>query len=494
MATLCLCSLTHLWAQQQTSITVYAPVLAPEDTLQLFLQSDRITQYFRNPARIIQASNQNGVFHFDLPNIGAKEWVSLNLSYQTMGVQPLFYMMEEFLLERGDSIALELTPKVGVYRSVEAGYTSYIPIIKENWDARFSGRGAAKFQALWAIKILKERLNGEKIEATLGNNIFTLAPGILKIQQEQAMEVLNYYQTQLSPENYRLLQAQVKGEFGEELGRWLERGKAFHMEDDSSGVIRKQLDHFLAQAWLDLQAATEADSFAPRYVDYLGHFGYMLYADARDKKGLREHWYYFLKNRNKASRLRDRILTWQLLTRFAHQPKADVLEDALETMNDPFALRSISPLKTLLTGTKAYAFVLPDAQDKYHKLDDYKGKIVFMDFWYAACGPCKYYLKNVVKPVKAYFKDNPNVVFITVSIDNAETFKSVVKRGDLLPAGGIHLYTDNQFSKHPIIQHYQLSSYPHPMLIGKDGRLSATKLQLKKETDLIEQIERALAQ
>ena len=47
--------------------------------------------------------------------------------------------------------------------------------------------------------------------------------------------------------------------------------------------------------------------------------------------------------------------------------------------------------------------------------DDWKGKVVFLDFWATWCGPCIRSFPGVQKLYDKY-KDNPNVVFAIVNV------------------------------------------------------------------------------
>ncbi|MEE3953160.1 thiol-disulfide oxidoreductase ResA [Peribacillus frigoritolerans] len=58
---------------------------------------------------------------------------------------------------------------------------------------------------------------------------------------------------------------------------------------------------------------------------------------------------------------------------------------------------------SLRKGSDAPNFVLTDMEGKEHKLSDYKGKGVFLNFWGTYCKPCEYempYMENQYKNFK----------------------------------------------------------------------------------------------
>jgi thiol-disulfide isomerase/thioredoxin len=59
------------------------------------------------------------------------------------------------------------------------------------------------------------------------------------------------------------------------------------------------------------------------------------------------------------------------------------------------------------------AFDLTDTQGKHHRLSDYKGKWVVLNFWATWCVPCI----QEIPEIGAFAREHPEVVMIGVAID-----------------------------------------------------------------------------
>lgn len=132
-------------------------------------------------------------------------------------------------------------------------------------------------------------------------------------------------------------------------------------------------------------------------------------------------------------------------------------------------------------GSEAYDFSLTDAYGNKVRLADFSGKAVFIDFWYTGCGGCAEYYKNVLKPVKEYFMDNDEVVFMTISIDpDPVKWKNSIKMGYYTSEDAVNLYTEGLAGRHPVIKHYGVNAYPRPLLVDKKSRIfNADKKDLR---------------
>lgn len=118
-------------------------------------------------------------------------------------------------------------------------------------------------------------------------------------------------------------------------------------------------------------------------------------------------------------------------------------------------------------GMAAPDFILENSNGEKVSLATFKGKILYIDFWYAACGPC-HALMEKLKPVKEHFSTNKNIVFLYISIDQKDVWKKSLIKYNI---NGYHAYTENLEGDHPIINAYKVSGYPTTCLIDKNGNI-----------------------
>jgi peroxiredoxin len=139
------------------------------------------------------------------------------------------------------------------------------------------------------------------------------------------------------------------------------------------------------------------------------------------------------------------------------------------------------------SGMPAPAFSLEGVKGKKVSLNDLKGKVVYMDFWFRECVPCRALFERL-KPVRERFKADTNVVFLSVSIDDRETWLKGLKEFKM---DGLPVYTNGLRAKHPVISAYKVAGYPTTTLIDRQGRIFlATPSDVPEE--LTRQIEAAL--
>lgn len=78
-----------------------------------------------------------------------------------------------------------------------------------------------------------------------------------------------------------------------------------------------------------------------------------------------------------------------------------------------------SKYEPLTVGKAAPDFELPDLQDRRVRLSDFRGKVVFLNFWATWCKPCKEEMPSM-EVLYRNFKDD-GLVVLAVSIDRVTT-------------------------------------------------------------------------
>lgn len=122
-----------------------------------------------------------------------------------------------------------------------------------------------------------------------------------------------------------------------------------------------------------------------------------------------------------------------------------------------------------LFGKEAFNFSVPDLiSGKTISLEDYKGKLVFLDFWASWCGPCIEELPNVVRLQKELGAEKFQVVSISLDEENAgeELKKHIDKYGITYPV----LYSGEGW-KQDAAEKYGVQYIPNTWVISPDGKI-----------------------
>lgn len=128
-----------------------------------------------------------------------------------------------------------------------------------------------------------------------------------------------------------------------------------------------------------------------------------------------------------------------------------------------------------------YGYTFQDTAGQLVTLDMYKGKVLFVDFWFTGCGACISYYNQIVKHAEEHYEQDDDVVFISISVDKdkAKWLNSVNegyqynKKGDRFRQtnkNGINLRCP-EGSEHDFIKYFGIRGYPHPMLFDRNGKL-----------------------
>ena len=99
-------------------------------------------------------------------------------------------------------------------------------------------------------------------------------------------------------------------------------------------------------------------------------------------------------------------------------------------------------------------------------LDDFKGKVTYIDIWATWCLPCRGEIPALKELEKKFH--GKDIAFVSISIDqNKDEWKEFVKSEDLK---GVQLFAENAFESQ-FIQDYGIRQIPTFIIIDKEGKI-----------------------
>ena len=124
----------------------------------------------------------------------------------------------------------------------------------------------------------------------------------------------------------------------------------------------------------------------------------------------------------------------------------------------------------LKEGDKAPDFYLSDTNGKYFSLKDFKGRLVYLNFWAEYCNPCLSSIPDKNKLIKQ-FEDKP-IVFVNIYLSSTEKkWKKIIKEKKL---SGINLICKGNWYK-ILKKEYNIYGIPFYVLIDKEGKIIKNK-------------------
>jgi len=114
-------------------------------------------------------------------------------------------------------------------------------------------------------------------------------------------------------------------------------------------------------------------------------------------------------------------------------------------------------------GSEAPDFVLTDLNGETHRLSDYRGKGVFLNFWGTWCKPCEKEMPYINRQYEVYKKQGVEVIAVNVGESKLAVEKFAERFGLKFP-----IVIDRQDQ---VMNAYDIDPLPTTFLIDKNGEI-----------------------
>lgn len=196
--------------------------------------------------------------------------------------------------------------------------------------------------------------------------------------------------------------------------------------------------------------------------------------EAADRPSLRLQYDMALSYFASLPMMRDWYLTTLLDEAFSYEPMEAVMPVYLAFMEicerpewKEYLAAKYANAGKLTPGSPAPDFELLDTEGKMVRLSDFRGKVVYLDFWGVGCAPCIYEFRNWTKPLHDKYGDE-EIVFLYICVDSPK--ERWLKGVEMYDLQGVNLIAEG-WEKNPACQAYNVMGIPHYVLIDKEGKI-----------------------
>jgi len=142
-----------------------------------------------------------------------------------------------------------------------------------------------------------------------------------------------------------------------------------------------------------------------------------------------------------------------------------------------------------LNNTQAPSFEYENHAGGKTKLEDLRGKYVYIDVWATWCGPCRAEIPSLQKIEEKYH--DKKIAFVSISVDEQKDYEKWKKFVVEKQLGGIQLYADKNWMS-DFIKAFGINSIPRFILIDPTGKVVNADADRPSNPKLQEQLDALL--
>jgi thiol-disulfide isomerase/thioredoxin len=309
------------------------------------------------------------------------------------------------------------------------------------------------------------------------------------LQDNPAWEVLLSYRDKLNKSFFEILRVNL---LGKARTGFVQNARSSLGYSDSTNQLREKWKKFYSEKFSDWQSFTDPinENILLSSVNYMAYFSERILLES---KIFGKRPFDLIMEKTKGD-TRDYLIGYYLL--YSNNTSRDMVlfKRALEVVKDSAIYNMLVVVYNRdRKGAPIPEFTLWNEKDLAVSTNSLNGKVVFADFWFTGCSACVDFYKSTLKQVEEQYRNNTNVVFLSISIDiDKSVWVRSLKNDQYTSSDAVNWYTGKLSSTHPLIKYFGIAGYPHQLLIGSDNKVYRSgDLRLSKE-ELIKVIDMAL--
>ena len=181
----------------------------------------------------------------------------------------------------------------------------------------------------------------------------------------------------------------------------------------------------------------------------------------------------------------ERLEKAKLDTKFTETQKKSIVEN-LMGLKQYYNQKKVA---NKLDNTASVTFDYENHKGGKTKLEDLRGKYVYIDVWATWCGPCRAEIPFLKKVEEKY--EGKNIEFVSISVDvdkDHEKWVNFVKEKEL---GGMQLFADKNWNSE-FMKSYNINSIPRFILIDPKGNIVKSDAERPSSPALTAELDKLL--
>jgi hypothetical protein len=404
----------------------------------------------------------NGSFYLIIPGINI---IGVRLTDISLKSNNQFYKLlnGEYMIEPGDNIFIDFTKK------------------DNQFEANFSGKGSSKYTYSKTVDILFSEYH-QQVKQESGNSSLDLNRiiSLYDYYMSATSKLLDQFKTQITRDVYQIMKADLIGELLADYSLLEVFNKSIKSNNSVQAEALKLYKKFI---WNDNSFSERTVALSLSYQSYLlrkSHYK-LLFINHSDNITFRN--IYFQEKKDYKGIVRDILLVTILktisnpfsLTNTNEDSTTKLWNDAAATIKTPILREyAIKRATYKMKGSKVFDSFFEATNGNKIRLKELKGKVLFIDAWFTGCISCVRYAMRLEEEVYPQFKNDPHMVFISISADkDRKQWLKSVQSGKYTRFENLNLYTLGLGFDHPFLKYYEFKNGGVILLIGKDGKLFA---------------------